>query len=165
MSVSDARRWLAYAEDTTGRRQYVIRIRDLATGELLPDQIPATSGDIAWAADDKTLFYVENDATTLRSRRVKRHVVSAPTRRRTSWCTTRPTRAATRTLRRSGSRAYVVIELNSTEYDEQRVLRRDRPPTAASRRSRRARRISTTAPTTSAIAGSSSPTGTPPTTA
>ena len=119
--VSDHKHWLAYAEDTTGRRQYVIRIRDLATGALLPEQIPGTSGEIAWAADDKTLFYVENDATTLRSRRVKRHVVGTDPARDVvvhdetdEGCYTN--------LHRSGSRDYVVIDLNATEYDEQRVL-------------------------------------------
>ena len=120
-AVSDARRWLAYSEDTTGRRQYVIRIRNLATGELLAEQIPGTSGEIAWAADDKTLFYVENDATTLRSRRVKRHVVGTDPARDVVVHDETDESCYT-SLHRSGSRGYVVIELNSTEYDEQRVL-------------------------------------------
>ena len=120
-AVSDARHWLAYAEDTTGRRQYVIRIRDLATGELLPEQIPGTSGEIAWAADDKTLFYVENDATTLRSRRVKRHMVGTDPSHDVVVHDEADESCYT-SLHRSGSRAFVVIDLNSTEYDEQRVL-------------------------------------------
>ena len=125
-AVSDARHWLAYAEDTTGRRQYVIRIRDLATGELLPEQIPGASGDIAWSADDKTLFYVENDATTLRSRRVKRHVVGTdPARDVVVYDET--DESCYTSLHRSGSRAYVVIDLNSTEFDEQRVLAAGHP--------------------------------------
>lgn len=126
VQVSDARRWLAYAEDTSGRRQYVIRIRDLATGVLLSEAIPGTSGEIAWAADDKTLFYVENDARTLRSRRVKRHVVGTDPAQDVvvhdetdEGCYT--------ALHRSGSRAYVVIDLAATEYDEQRVLPAGQP--------------------------------------
>ena len=122
LQVSDARRWLAYAEDTTGRRQYVIRIRDLATGRLLADTIPATSGQIVWAADDRTLFYVENDATTLRSRRVKRHVVGTDASHDVVVHDETDESCYTN-IRRSGSRAYVVIDLSSTEYDEQRVLR------------------------------------------
>ncbi len=120
--VSDGKRWLAYAEDTNGRRQYVIRIRDLASGQLLPEAIPGTSGEIAWAADDRTLFYVENDATTLRSRRVKRHTVGTdPARDVVVYDET--DESCYTSLHRSGSRAYVVIDLNSTEYDEQRVLK------------------------------------------
>ena len=126
LQVSDARHWLAYAEDTTGRRQYVIRIRDLATGKLLPDTIPATSGAIAWAADDRTLFYVENDATTLRSRRVKRHVVGTDASQDVVVHDETDESCYTN-VRRSSSRAYVVIELGSTEYDEQRVLRATDP--------------------------------------
>jgi oligopeptidase B len=124
--VNDGKRLLAYAEDTTGRRQYVIRVKDLATGALLPDAIPGTSGSMAWAADDKTLFYVENDATTLRSRRVKRHVVGTDPAQDVvvhdetdgSYYTA---------VHRSGSHAFVVIDLSSTESDEQRVLRADDP--------------------------------------
>ena len=119
--VSDARRWLAYSEDGVGRRQYVIRFRNLATGELLAEAIPGTSGEFAWAADDKTLFYVENDATTLRSRRVKRHVVGTDPARDVVVHDETDESCYT-SLRRSGSRAYVVIDLHSTEQDEQRVL-------------------------------------------
>ena len=126
LEVSDARHWLAYAEDITGRRQYVIRIRNLATGKLLADTIPATSGAIAWAADDRTLFYVENDATTLRSRRVKRHVVGTDASQDVVVHDETDESCYT-SVRRSGSRAYVVIELSSTEYDEQRVLRAAEP--------------------------------------
>lgn len=120
--VSDDKRFLAYAEDTNGRRQYVIRIRDLASGALLPESIPGIAGDIAWAADGKTFYYVENDATTLRSRRVKRHVVgTAPARDVVVHDET--DESCYTSVRRSDSRAYVVIDLQATEFDEQRVIK------------------------------------------
>jgi oligopeptidase B len=124
--VSDAKRWLAYSEDTSGRRQYVIRIRDIATGALLPEAIPGTSGEIVWASDDKTLFYVENDATTLRSRRVKRHVIGTDVAQ-DAVVHDETDESCYTSIRRSGSRAFVVIDLSSTEYDEQRVLRASDP--------------------------------------
>lgn len=71
--VSSDQRLLAFAEDTVSRRLYTVRIRDLATGELLADAIPGTSGDVAWANDNRTFFYVEKDPTTLLAFRVKRH--------------------------------------------------------------------------------------------
>ncbi|MEP6502320.1 MAG: S9 family peptidase [Betaproteobacteria bacterium] len=123
--VSDGKKWLAYSEDTGGRRQYVIRVKNLATGELLPDAIPGTSGAIAWAADDKTFFYVENDATTLRSRRVKRHVLGTDPARDVVVHDEADESYYTG-VHRSGSRDFVVIELSSTESDEQRVLRADK---------------------------------------
>jgi oligopeptidase B len=73
--VSQDNRLLAFADDDNGRRQYTIRFKDLATGQTLPDAIAGSSGDMAWADDNRTLFYVENDPETLLSTRVKKHVL------------------------------------------------------------------------------------------
>jgi len=48
---------LAYSVDTAGAELYTIYIKDLATGELYPDEIPNTYYDLAWANDNRTLFY------------------------------------------------------------------------------------------------------------
>ncbi|MEM9301358.1 MAG: S9 family peptidase [Pseudomonadota bacterium] len=71
--MSDDHRLMAIAEDTVSRRLYTIRIKDLETGEFLPDVIENTSGSIAWSADGQTLFYVERDPETLLPYLVKRH--------------------------------------------------------------------------------------------
>ena len=71
--VSPDGRLLAYAVDTVGRRQYAIRVRDLATGEDLPDVIADVTSNIAWASDGKALFYARHDPTTLRPYQVLRH--------------------------------------------------------------------------------------------
>lgn len=77
-TVSPDNRLLAYAEDTIGRRQYVIRIKNLETGELYPDEIKGVSPNLVWADDNRTLFYVENDPETLLTKRVKKHVLGTP---------------------------------------------------------------------------------------
>ena len=64
--VSPSGHLLAYAVDTVGRRQYAIRLRDLATGEDLPDVIVDVTSNIAWAADSRAFFYARHDPTTLR---------------------------------------------------------------------------------------------------
>jgi oligopeptidase B len=69
---------LAYADDTNGRRQYTIRFRNLATGQVYPEQIKGVSGDLVWADDNKTLLYLENDPETLLGKRVKAHVLGTP---------------------------------------------------------------------------------------
>ena len=74
--VSDDNQLLAYSTDTTGFRQYTLFVRDLRTGELLPERIERVTS-IAWAADDKTLFYTIEDETTKRSHRLYRHVLGA----------------------------------------------------------------------------------------
>jgi oligopeptidase B len=76
--VSQDNRLLAYAEDAVGRRQYTIRFKNLATGELYPDQIQGVSANLVWADDNQTLFYVENDPETLLTVRVKQHVLGTP---------------------------------------------------------------------------------------
>jgi len=76
--VSQDNRVLAYAEDTSGRRQYTIRFKNLDTGELYPDTISGVSADLVWADDNKTLFYIENDPETLLTVRVKKHVLGTP---------------------------------------------------------------------------------------
>jgi oligopeptidase B len=66
---------LAYAVDTIGRRIYAIQFKNLTTGELLQDEIPEVTGNVAWANDNKTVFYTKQDPVTLRSYRVYRHVL------------------------------------------------------------------------------------------
>lgn len=76
--VSQDNRILAWAEDAVGRRQYVIRFRNLETGEVYADEIKGVSPNIVWADDNRTLFYVENDPETLLTVRVKKHVLGTP---------------------------------------------------------------------------------------
>ena len=71
--VSPNAKILAFAEDTVGRRQYVIRFRNLETGEVLEDEIVNANTSMAWAADSETLFYVEKDPVTLLGKRVRAH--------------------------------------------------------------------------------------------
>ncbi|WP_312317133.1 S9 family peptidase [Stenotrophomonas sp.] len=76
--VSQDNHLLAWAEDDVGRRQYVIRFKDLRSGEVLPDRIENVSPNVVWADDNRTLFYVENDPETLLTVRVKKHVLGTP---------------------------------------------------------------------------------------
>ncbi|MGI8561003.1 MAG: S9 family peptidase [Luteimonas sp.] len=76
--VSQDNRLLAYADDSTGRRQYTIRFKDLDTGETYPDEIKGVSASLVWADDNRTLFYIENDPETLLTVRVKKHVLGTP---------------------------------------------------------------------------------------
>ena len=54
---------LAYGVDLTGYRQYTLQVKDLATGALAPDKAVRVTST-AWAADNKTLFYVQEDDVT-----------------------------------------------------------------------------------------------------
>ena len=74
-TVSQDNRLLAYAEDTVGRRQYVLRIKNLETGETLADEVPDVEPDLIWADDNRTVFYIEKNPVTLLSKTVKAHVL------------------------------------------------------------------------------------------
>ncbi len=65
---------LAYAVDDKGSETYTIRIREMATGRDLDDAVPGTRGNIVWAEDSATLFYIKLDAN-LRPLEVWRHAV------------------------------------------------------------------------------------------
>lgn len=74
-AVSFGQDLLAFALDTVGRRFYTVRFRNLRTGEMLNDEIRATTANIAWANDNKTLFYTKQDPHTLRAYRIYRHTL------------------------------------------------------------------------------------------
>lgn len=70
-------RYLAYCADDKGSELYTIRVRDLASGETLPDEIPDTRGSIVWGPDSTTLYYVRVDANH-RPLYVYRHTLGTP---------------------------------------------------------------------------------------
>lgn len=74
-AVSHNQDLLAFAVDTVGRRIYTIRFKNLVTGKFLKDEIPKVGGNMAWANDNKTLFYTKQDTVTLRRHKVYRHVL------------------------------------------------------------------------------------------
>ena len=69
---------LAYTVDSTGYRQYLLRVRDLATGEELPDHAERVTS-LAWSTDNRTLFYTQEDEVSKRSYRLYRHRLGSPT--------------------------------------------------------------------------------------
>ena len=75
--ISSDNKLLAFGVDTVSRRQYNIYVKNLETGELLPDVITATGGDPVWANDNKTFFYTANNPQTLLSEKIKRHTLGS----------------------------------------------------------------------------------------
>jgi oligopeptidase B len=75
---SDDGNLLAYSTDNTGYRQYTLQIKNLKTGELLPERIERVD-NVAWTADNKTVFYVTENPVTKRSDKFFRHVLGTDT--------------------------------------------------------------------------------------
>jgi len=74
--ITDNEEIIAYGVDTISRRNYTVRFKNLITGEIYQDQIKNTEGgSYAWAADNKTFFYILRDQKTLLGYQVCRHIL------------------------------------------------------------------------------------------
>ncbi len=124
--VSPDGRYLAWTEDTVGRRQRDLRVKDLVTDQMLPDTAHDIEPDLAWANDSRTLFYVGKDKATLRSRYVTRHVLGTPAAADVV-VHDEPDGAYYTGVSVTKSRRYIVIDLDSTLATETRLVDADRP--------------------------------------
>ncbi len=73
--VSDDGNLLAYTTDNTGFRDYTLHVKDLVTGKLFPEAVPRVAS-VAWAADNRTLFYTTTDPAK-RPYRLYRHLLGS----------------------------------------------------------------------------------------
>ncbi len=71
-AVSPDSRLLAYATDVVGDERYTVRVKDLDTGTLLPDQIVGTLGGATWDRAGEHLYYTTVD-DAWRADKVWRH--------------------------------------------------------------------------------------------
>jgi oligopeptidase B len=78
LAVSPDGKRLAYSTDFAGDERYTLRVKDLESGEVLPDEVPNTAHGCAWSLDGSVLFYLTVD-DAWRPYRVWRHVVGTPT--------------------------------------------------------------------------------------
>jgi oligopeptidase B len=76
-SISQNGRYLAYSTDTNGSERYTARIKDLATGEHLPDELTNLRGDLVWVANDTALVYGPS-TEEWRTLEAKLHVIGTP---------------------------------------------------------------------------------------
>ncbi len=76
-TVSDDQHLLAYTLDYTGFRQYTLQVKDLRSGQTLPDSTERVTS-LEWAADNQTLFLTTEDAVTKRSNKLLHHTLGAP---------------------------------------------------------------------------------------
>jgi oligopeptidase B len=77
LAVSPDEKLLAYSTDFAGDERYTLRIKDLVSGEVLPDEVPDTHYGCAWSADGSALFYITADEAW-RPYRVWRHLLGTP---------------------------------------------------------------------------------------
>jgi oligopeptidase B len=126
LSVSPDNRYVAFGEDTLSRRIFNIRIKDLETGEFLPDVISATTGRSEWSADGKHLFYNIREPETLRAYKVFRHEIgTAPEDAELVYHEEDNTFLTF--IYKTKSRDYIVIGAYSTLTQDYRLIPADDP--------------------------------------
>lgn len=124
--VSPSEKLIAYAEDVAGRQQFTIRIKDLVSGKLLPDVLANSSGAVAWADDNRTLFYVENDPITLLTVRVKKHVLGSDAKKDPVVYEERD-HSYYLDVARTGDDKFIALESQSTLSSEVRFIPASQP--------------------------------------
>jgi len=122
--VSEDNQLLAYSTDTTGFRQYVLQVKDLRTGSTFPERFERVTS-VAWAADNRTLFYTVEDETTKRSHRLYRHVLGSSESDPLIY--EEPDERFRIEVERTRSGAFLLLTIASHTASEVRFLRADQP--------------------------------------
>ena len=115
---------IAFAVDTRGRRFYNIYFKDLATGRVYTEGLSDTAGNMAWANDNKTLFYVKQDTETLRWNRVFRHELGIQKDPEVYF---EADETFELSIGKSNTEKYIFIRTGATLSTEYRVIDADKP--------------------------------------
>ena len=126
LSISIDNQLAAYAVDTVGRRIYTLQIKNLRTGDILSDTIENTTGNSTWANDNKTLFYTNQDAKTLRSDKVLKHRLGTETTQ-DELVYFEADDTFDVSVGKEKSKKYILISSSSTLTTEFRILLADNP--------------------------------------
>lgn len=123
--VSPDGRLLAYATDETGARDFLLQVKDIDSGRLLPLRVERTDG-FEWAADNRTLFYVTTDEAK-RSYRLWRQRVDEP---RGTLVLEEKDPLFDLVLSRTQDRRFLVLTSRAKDTSELRVLDTTQPGAA-----------------------------------
>lgn len=125
LSVSPDHKLLAYATDTNGSEAFVLRIKSLETGQLLPDEIKNCSPSFAWANDNKTFFYDQLDAAR-RPYKALKHVLGTKVDQDPTIYEEKDERFFL-DITKSRNHSYIFVSVESELSSEIRFLNADRP--------------------------------------
>jgi oligopeptidase B len=126
MSISPNNVWLAYGVDTLSRRYYEIFFKNLITGEVLKETVPATNGYIAWANDNQTIFYTAKNKVTLLSEKIFRHKLGSDTKN-DILVYEEHDNTFYLGVQRSKSGEFIIIYNSSTMVSDYHILKADNP--------------------------------------
>ncbi|HEX6638712.1 MAG TPA: S9 family peptidase [Steroidobacteraceae bacterium] len=121
IAISPDSRLMAWAEDTVGRRQYVVKVMDLTMHSTYPIDLSNVENNVVWAGDNRTFLYIEKDPKTLLGFRVRSHDLESPnhqdvTRDPVVW--TQEDESFYSQLYRTKDENYIIIHTQSTVATE-----------------------------------------------
>lgn len=122
-AISPDHSLLAYSVDFEGDETYTIHVKNLVTGELLPEEIPNTYYSLEWANDNVTFFYTVLDEAK-RPFKIFRHALGTAD---DILVHHEEDERFTVELAKTSSRAFLLININSSLTTEVRYLSADRP--------------------------------------
>jgi oligopeptidase B len=115
----------AYAVDNSGDERFTLRIKDLRTGELLPDIIENVFYGVSFSPDGTRIFYTVVD-DSWRPYQVKAHVLGTPVTD-DEVIYQEDDVAMWLGFELSSDRRHLVLGIGCSEYSETRLLRFDDP--------------------------------------
>ena len=125
-SISPKENLMAYAEDTSGRRQYTIKFKNLENEETSSFFIENTSGDMAWSSDGRYLFYVIRDEETLLPYKLFRHEIGTSQMKDEAVYEEKDTTFYL-SVGNTRSMEYIEVNISSTTSSEVRLIKSDSP--------------------------------------
>ena len=126
MSVSPDNQWLSYGVDTLSRRFYKIYFKHLISGKVLEQTIPNTTGGVAWANDNKTVFYTSKNKVTLLGEKIYRHKAGTDSKL-DKLVYEEEDETFYNGVYRSKSGKYIIIYNSSTLVSDYHILSADNP--------------------------------------
>ena len=126
MAVSPNNKWLSYGVDTLSRRFYNIYFKNLLTGEVIEQTIPNTTGGVAWANDNKTVFYTSKNKITLLGEKIYRHKMGTDSKK-DKLIYEEKDETYYNGVYRSKSGKYIIIYNSSTLVSDYHIMSADNP--------------------------------------
>ncbi len=126
MAVSPNNKWLSYGVDTLSRRFYNIYFKNLLTGEVIEQTIPNTTGGVAWANDNKTVFYTSKNKITLLGEKIYRHKMGTNSKK-DKLIYEEKDETYYNGVYRSKSGKYIIIYNSSTLVSDYHIMSADNP--------------------------------------
>ena len=125
-SVSPNNEWLAYSTDYVSRRIYTVHFKNLLTGETIQNAISNSSGSVAWANDNRTVFYTSKNDVTLLSEKIWRHKLGSDSKS-DKMVYHEKDDTFYNGVYRSKSGDYIIIYNQSTLVSDFHILNADKP--------------------------------------